>query len=422
MSRFKYELANDFDRAWLNFELDLPLLPERDGTPNPFYLLRPENTLRRLIDELISPFYMPPKIFISGHRGTGKSTELKHLLANQNIQQKFWATNFSIREEADIIDLDLQDILFAMGSRLYRDYKKAGGVLPAQLLKELETWRGDVEVEIKKASGKIVESEISAGIDAFFLSTGVKLKLEPDSRKTIRQVLKPRTQELIMVINKIAQGIYAQERRIPMIIIDDLDKIDLQVSRKIFGEYIDILLSPRCAIIYVTTMASFYSNEFDNFRDRAYFLPAVKLHEREDKEKVYLPGYQMLKSIIETRMSLDLITKEALDAAIKYSGGIVREEIRLMRSAIGKARREKHNQVLISDVMWAVLEIKNEYERILDNEDLDTIKGVVSGTKHMTDRVRPLMQLLAILEYLDNDGNRWFETHPVLEETVKEFK
>ena len=41
MNSFDYQKATDFDRAWLNFELDLPLKPEKNGRPNPFYIDRP---------------------------------------------------------------------------------------------------------------------------------------------------------------------------------------------------------------------------------------------------------------------------------------------------------------------------------------------------------------------------------------------
>ena len=45
MSEFEYTLATDFDRAWLNFELDLPLRPGSNGKPNPFYINRPRNPI-----------------------------------------------------------------------------------------------------------------------------------------------------------------------------------------------------------------------------------------------------------------------------------------------------------------------------------------------------------------------------------------
>ncbi len=77
--------------AWLNFELDLPLKPGKDGQPNPFYINRPGNPIAELTDALLAPFYRPPKFFFSGHRGCGKSTELLHLLSNPEISQQVLA-------------------------------------------------------------------------------------------------------------------------------------------------------------------------------------------------------------------------------------------------------------------------------------------------------------------------------------------
>lgn len=61
MKSFDYVTATDLDRAWLNFELDLPLKPGPNGTPNPFYIDRPLNPINELIDALLAPFYRPPK-------------------------------------------------------------------------------------------------------------------------------------------------------------------------------------------------------------------------------------------------------------------------------------------------------------------------------------------------------------------------
>src|SRR5664279_1642171 len=72
MSNFDYIKAVNFDRAWLNFELDLPLETGADGCQNPFYITRPGDPIAELGDALLAPFYRPPKFFFSGHRGCGK--------------------------------------------------------------------------------------------------------------------------------------------------------------------------------------------------------------------------------------------------------------------------------------------------------------------------------------------------------------
>jgi hypothetical protein len=418
MNDFDYTLATDFDRAWLNFELDLPLKPGPNGEPNPFYIDRPGNPIAELTDALLAPFYRPPKFYFSGHRGCGKSTELLHLMANPEIQKKYWPINFSIREEGDIIDLDFRDILLAIGSRMFRDYRKSGGRLPEQLLKELNSWRGKVEEEVKTIHTGRAAFEIGAGLEAFFTNTGLKMRLEPVTRAEIRQVFEKDITGLIAVINNIATAIYSKEHRIPLILIDDLDKPDLDSARSIFHDRREIMTQPNVAIIYTVSSALFYSKEFDAIRDQAIFLPNIKLHPHREPEVKDRDGYETLRRFVHLRIDPNLVDNLALEDAISYSGGVFREMARIMRTAIGRARRRKSVKVEIVDVEWATTEIRNEYRRILGKEDIEILKQVHQQNRlEYDDRLRPLLQLLAILEY--RNGENWCDVHPVLRRLIE---
>jgi len=414
MSNFDYIKAADFDRAWLNFELDLPLRPSLNGKSNPFYVNRPGNPINELIDALLAPFYRPPKFFFSGHRGCGKSTELLHLLSNSAIQKKYWPINFSIREETDIIDLDFRDVLLAIGSRLFREYRKKGGELPEHLLNELNGWKGKVEKHVSTImEGNISEYEVGASINAFFVNAGMKMKLEPATRIELRQIVETDITGLIGLINHIATAIYNQERRIPLILIDDMDKPDLDRARTIFHDHREIMMQPKCAIVYTVSSALFYSKEFDAIRDQALFLPNINLRTSTDAVNRLQEGYRTLENFVAVRMDSKLIHPAALEQAVTYSGGVFREMARIIRTAIGRARRRKSAQIEIDDIEWSAAEIRNEYRRILDKDDLKLLKSVqVSKRLEYSDRMRPLLQLLALLEYRDEEN--WCDVHPVL--------
>jgi hypothetical protein len=414
MNGFDYVVATDFDRAWLNFELDLPLRPERNGKPNPFYIERPGNPIDELADALLAPFYRPPKFFFSGHRGCGKTTELLHLLSNPEIQKKYWPINFSIREEADVADLDFRDVLLAIGSRLFREYKKKGGDLPDQLLKELYNWQGKIEKEVST----ILEShgadmELDTSINAFFINAGLKMKLEPATRVQLRQVVETDITGLITVINHIATTIYTKERLIPLILIDDMDKPNLDKARAIFHDRREIMMQPSCAIVYTVSSALFYSKEFDAIRDQAFFLPNIYLHPPMKPDVHHEEGYETLRKFVHMRMIPDLIEAPALEQAITYSGGVFRELARIIRTAIGRARRRKASKMDCTDIEWAAAEIRNEYRRILDKEDIKLLKNIGDNNLlEYNERMRPLLQLLALLEYRDTEN--WCDIHPVL--------
>jgi hypothetical protein len=375
--------------------------------------MKSENPLDELKDALLSPFYAPPKFFFSGHRGCGKSTELLHLLNDSAIQKKYWAINFSIREETDIIDIDFRDVLLAIGGRLFREYRRLGGDLPEQLLKELASWKGKVEQEVATlADGRISGFEIGAALDAFFANAGVRMKLEPATRVEIRQTFEKDITGLIAVINAITSAIYRKEGRFPLVLIDDMDKPDLDKARAIFHDRLAIMTQPHCAIVYTVSSALFYSKEFDAIRDRAIFLANVNLAQ-QDGQANDEAGYRMMRKFINLRMSPALITEDARELAIYYSGGVFREMARVMRTSIGRARRRGAHRVELADVEWSATEIRNEYRRILDKTDLQLLQKIARTKKlEYVDRLRPLLQLLAILEY--RNGENWCDVHPAL--------
>ena len=172
-------------------------------------------------------------------------------------------------------------------------------------------------------------------------------------------------------------------------------------------------MQPNCVIVYTVSSALFYSKEFDAIRDQAIFLPNINLHLPLQMENYDLEGYETLRKFVHTRMNADLIQAQALEDAITYSGGVFREMARIMRTALGRARRRKATQIEISDVDWAATEIRNEYRRILDKNDLTFLRKIHENNRlEYSDRLRPLLQLLAILEY--RNGENWCDIHPVL--------
>jgi hypothetical protein len=342
---------------------------------------------------------------------------LLHLLGNDEIHKKFWHINFSIREEADIIDIDYRDVLIALGGRLYREYQKSGGRLPKQLLSEINGWKGKVEKETSTVlggiGGHLSDIELGASISAFFANAGLKMKLEPATRVELRQILERDITGLISIINHIALSIYKQEKKIPLILIDDLDKPDLDKARAIFHDRREIMMQPNCAVVYTVSSALFYSKEFDAIRDQALFLPNVYLHPPMQPEQHHSEGYKTLERFVNLRMQEDLIEPSALELAISFSGGVFRELARVIRTGIGRARRRKGARIEPSDIEWATTEIRNEYRRILDKEDIKLLQKVKNDNRlEYTDRLRSLLQILAVLEY--KDGENWCDVHPVL--------
>ena len=413
MPGFEYVIAGDFDRAWLNFELDLPLEPGPLGAANPFYVDRPGNPTTRLERALSRPFRRPPKFFFSGHRGCGKSTELRRIAVNPKVCVRYWPVHFTIRDEADVNNLDYKDVLLAIGGKMFRQFQKESDKLDEQLLKELDAWRGKVEKAVTITSGRVVEGELGGKLSAFFAEAGVKVKLEPRTREELRQVIERDVTGLLNVLNIIAISIQAHTGRLPLVLIDDLDKPDLPLAQAMFHDHREAMTQPQCAIVYTVSSALFYAAAFEAIRDRAYFLPNVRLHPHGQPGQQEPQGYQAMRAFVHKRMQPDLITAEALDEAVRAGGGVFREMGRVMRHAIDRAMEAGRGQIALKDVRRAEAEIRGEYRRILTGEQRDFLRQVRHDNRlRDPDKAAPLLQLLALLEYANDEP--WYDAHPAL--------
>ncbi len=421
MAKEEYRQAQTLEEAWLNFEPDLPLHPDPEtGQPHPFYVRRPDDPADRLRRILLRPYREPPKLFFSGHRGSGKSTELARIAADPEVCSRFFPIHFSIRSEADINNLDYRDVLLIIASQLYRQYHQRGGKLDKKLLKEIDRWKGRVEESVQTTlTGPLGDVELDTRLDGFFAQVGAKIRLEPRTRHEIRQVLERDITGLISLMNSIATEIYVKDRekRPPLVLIDDLDKPDLDVARGIFYGHREIMLQPAFPIVYTVSSPLFYGPEFYAIRDRAVFLPNIKLITHADGERNE-EGLNTLTEAIRRRMAPLLITPEAQDIAAEMSGGVFRELMRLLRTAVDRALENGREQVEEPDVWAAAAEIRGEYRRILTRQQRHLLARI-QRTHQLDDppEAAPLLQLLAMLEYANDEP--WYDVHPCLKDWLE---
>lgn len=181
------------------------------------------------------------------------------------------------------------------------------------------------------------------------------------------------------------------------------------------------MLQPICPTVYTVSSPLFYGSEFQAIRDRAIFLPNIKLHAQKKPKLLDEKGYDTLCEAIEKRINLDLIAGDALKFGSAMSGGVFRELIRIFRVAIDRALEAERETVELVDVEGAVAEIRGEFRRILNVEQRSTLRQI-HKTCQLDDpeKVAELLQLLAVLEYAN--GEPWYDIHPALEKLLEEQK
>ena len=417
MDEFEFRIAETLDDTWANFEPDFSL-----PSGSPFYVERPGHPLGQLRFALLARWHTPPKYFLSGHRGCGKSTELNRLVADPRIQGRYWPVTFSVREVLDVGNLDYLDVLFAVGAQLFAQYVKGGGKLDKGLLGELEEWRNRVEERVK-AKGASLETGAGLDLMQFFLGALLRLKTEHTTRVTVRQVLEPQLSELIEKINLIATVIHAREKKPPLLLIDDLDKPSLEQSHKLFVDNLGPLTQLAFPIIYTIPSGLFYTRDFTagTLRESRFFLPNVKLHPKGDRNQRDPAGWETMRQFFTKRAQPNLITTQALNEAITASGGLFREMCHLIRFSVYYASADKRQRIELPDVTRAAGEIRNDFRRVLGHRERTLLRQVQAINElREPDEIAPLLHMLAVLEYAN--GGNWIDIHPVLNQLLDETK
>ncbi len=399
--------ATTLDDAWINFDPQTPLPPN-----HPFYVEREENPLDELIRSLRLQVGRAPKYFFAGHRGCGKSTELARLAAHSGINMQYWPVQFSIRDKCDFNDLNYVEVLLALAAQMYLDFTAQGGKMDPGILAELEGWK-DRTVEKLTAKGAVFETGAGFDLGKFFLTALTKVQTEHTTRQIVREEFRPRVSELIARINLIAAQIQAATKRNVLVIVEDLDKIPLEQARVLFSDAYQVLIQPTITIVYTVPVALYFSPAYTPIREQGFFLPNVKLHPKENRRGRYKAGYELMREFVLKRMDDSLITPQALNAAIRLSGGIFREASYVMQTAIARAALRKADRVIPADVREAESRIRNSFRRILTADDRAVLHEVWQTCElRDPERLAPLLHLLAAIEY-KNDEN-WCDVHPAL--------
>lgn len=397
-------IAENLDQAYTNFDPARPL----PGVSE-FYIKREKNPLDKMKRGLLRDSLIPPKFLLSGQRGTGKSTELNRLIAYPEIQERFFIVHYSIRDTLDPAGLHYIDLLLSIGAQIFIRAVDAGLKLRAGVLRKLARWME--ATALIEAKGFETELEL----EGFFAKLLAGLRVQYSIRNEMRRNLEPRLSEFIAITDLMVAEIELKTARNVLVAIDDLDKPDLAVVRELFHERLASLTSPHCSIIYTIPIALLYSSEAAQIIQAfsgSWVLPNVTIAGHADRAPNEA-GRGAMREFVAKRMSLDLIDQDAMEHAITMSGGLFREMGRIVRSAADHAIGRGAEKIEKRDVAEAESEIRNEFRRMLEPEDYETLAKI-----HRDQELRgaeifaKLLHNMSVLEY-QNDEN-WCDVHPAI--------
>ncbi|MGP8329722.1 MAG: hypothetical protein ACT6FF_05345 [Methanosarcinaceae archaeon] len=367
------------------------------------------------------------KQLITGHRGCGKSTELKQLQARLR-QEKYFAIYIDIESTLDIGDLNYLDVLVAITRSAIEATHQEKIKINAMLMKNLENWfterilteedKLDVKTSVKAEAS--VEAKIPFLMKIMAAISG-QIQSGSSRKLTLRRKFEQNLSQFILHVNEIIDNINAQLLKKKwhglVLIIDGMEKMhyhereDGQSSHSVlFVEHAEQLKAPHCSLIYTVPISLLFNRNLgDSFSDTDV-IPMVKT-QLMPGEKPYPEGVNALQDLIQRRVNLAAVFENPpdIEELIKFSGGSVRDLLRLLRFTCD----ETDTKISTAHVQSAIRRMAINYDKLIQEDDLELLHKI--DETHLLpqdEKTARLLYLRVVLEYQNH--KRWPGLHPAV--------
>jgi nucleoside-triphosphatase THEP1 len=433
-------MTNDRRTAFRNAFQNLQLLP----------LVKPEDIRRFRVDyglEYLEQLMQlvedcstnNNKVIFTGHRGSGKSTLLGQF--SLEISDNYFVVFFSIADLIEGSDVNHVNILFAMAVMLMESAENRKIKIDNTTKQTFYRWFSQhTKIETSDTSfSSEIEAIGQAGSDLWFLKffTKIKaiLKANAVTREEIKTEFARRISDLVDRVNDIAVAIQAASGKEVLVIIDDLDKLELEVVDRVYRNNINALFQPNFRIIYTIPMAAMRDKALRGIirtatNNKIQSIWAAKFFpQSEDKNPDAIPNKDVIKvfaEILHKRIPPELIEEDTMQPLILKSGGALRELIRLAsrccEHCLMQLRRNPDAQDLKINgevLQKAVTDLRLEFTESLGKNDEGVLTQIYRDYQpedSMDQVFLDLLHTLYILEYRNDD--LWFGVHPIVREIL----
>ncbi len=423
--RASKDLLASFRQAYKNLEI-LPLLKQEDL--DNFRVNYGTEALEKLEQQVEDSPSGNSKIIFTGHRGCGKSTLLAAF--SRQMRDRYFVVFFSISDMIEMSDVNHINILFAIAVKLMQEAEIRKVKIKESVKKSFYEWFA-TRTQIKTQD---LVTEGSIGFKLFELIAG-KLKAESKTRDEIKQEFSRNISELVGKINEIAAIIQNAIGLEILVVIDDLDKLDLTVARDVYHNNIKALFQPNFRIILTVPIAalrevSLAASIETEANNRVIQMPVSKLfhkgERRQPDAKPLSEAFTTLKDVLSHRIPSQLIEQNATEKIVLYSGGVLREVIRIAneccRICLILVRRNPQNTDLkINDavIKEAFDNLRIDFDSRLGKADYVTLETTYKDFKPEDpsgQRFLDLLHGLYILEY--RNAQLWYDVHPIVTKLI----
>jgi DNA polymerase III delta prime subunit len=386
-----------------------------------------QQTRERLKDKLDSDGNTT-KVIFAGHMGSGKSTLLAQFAEEMSAEGKFVAflsiADAKYDAQMPISNVNHSTILYLVALKLMLKAEQEQVKIPTHIKKNLEDWFLTTKT---KAYSDGLKTKFGGKPNFFNLLTA-ELYKEDSFREEIKVTYEPNVNELIGKVNEISGIILALVSKDILVIIDDLDKLSIQDARAIFHENLTYLIKPKIQIIFTVPIAIIRDAEVSgtlNILTTPQLLSVPQLFSQHTAHKADSKPSEntvdTLQALLRKRIDADLIEEQTIYKIVLFSGGLLRELMRLSRQCceecLAALRDSPHEDIKIDDdiLLAAVTTLRKNFARTLGTNDFRILCEVYKNFVP-EDTMEPaflnLLHNLYVLEY--ENGDIWYDLHPII--------
>lgn len=358
-----------------------------------------------------------------GHKGCGKSTELNRM------SEKFKRAGYQVKTIVCSTDLDLVNIVYSdlfilMGEALLKMADESGCAIDEKVLNRIkEFWSECEQTTVLQRQGNCsMESEIGVETPALitvilkaFAKIKADLKLSEETRVEYRKKISVHLSEWIMLLKYVADEIAKKTgEKQPIIIFEDLDKLNPEDAWNVFYNYAAILSGMSFPVIYTFPIGLSYDTRFAAVE--GYFtaktLPMIKIETMDGVP--FDEGIDVIRKIVEKRADLNLFEENVLEKLIKSTGGSLRDLFHTINASAKRAERRRSISISDEDAERALEELKTSLTRRIEQKDYEFLVKIYRGNKELIEDKEILLKMLQASVVLEYNGKRWHNVHPLV--------
>jgi energy-coupling factor transporter ATP-binding protein EcfA2 len=367
-------------------------------------------------------------LLFTGHRGCGKSTELRKL--EKSLGQDYRVIYIEANDQLDVDGAEYTDLYLLLIYKISNELAALRLHFDPTLVQDFQRWFMEITEETEKTveTSMSMEVAIEGSAPIPFISKLIakiigQIKGSDRRKQILRDTLQRNISRLRSTINQLLQDAFVQvQAKYPkgfLVIFDNLDRLPPPVADRLYFDHAAQLQNLNCTIIYTVPISVVYShrnlsNSFE--RPERIFVVDIYQSDRSQRNLAYDPqAVQSFADVLNRRMDTAQIFDDPalVDRLITASGGHIRQLMTMTAAACLIALTRDRVRVMQDDVTYSIQEEQFNFERVIPSHHYPILAQVFKSKRlEQNENGQQMLFNTSVLEY--EGASRWNYINPVI--------